>query len=183
MALGAPEFASFPTKQVGYTRQLAIVFCLVVTLEKKIMSFQQSLVLSSSRSWGCGLSRRGRVRERRDALPSPGPVLRGGHAHFNRELCQKTRFAGKERPGPLFLPAGSSAAFPVTQGSEKAKANIYFPLSRIKISHPAQSHYPFNVRTGSPVFRKSTREGQFFFFILKMKIPFQMMTCFQEAKC
>lgn len=116
--------------------------------------------------------------------PVPWPIAERRRLTFNRGALQKNRFAGKERPGPLSLPTGSSAAFPVTRGSQKVKANIDFPLRRIKTSHPAQGHYFSNVRTDPPVFRKSSREKLilFLFSILKIKIPFQIITCFQEPK-
>lgn len=121
------SFALLPTKQVVYMAQLAIVFCLVLASEKKCS------VLRADQ----GLLQQGSLGPWAAALGGGGCSLLGGApSHSNGRLCQKSRFA--DRAWPLFLPAGSPAVFPVEWGSEKVKANIFFPLRRIKIFHPAQ---------------------------------------------
>lgn len=123
------------------------------------MGFRQSVVFSKRRTWGCALSCREEVRERRDALLSLGPLLRGGDSRSNRTLsARKPDLQAKRGLALCSYPQVPQLFFPVKQGSEKVRANIYFPLRRIKIFSPARSHYFSNVRTCLLVFRKSTRE-------------------------
>ena len=177
--MGTPEFC-FISYQAGGLYE-ATSYCFGFGGKKECIFCRAGF--ASSRP-GAGPSRS--VKEEGPSSSTPlCPAAQGGTSHLNRKLCQKTRSADTQRPGPLSRQAGSSAVSPANPGSEKVKANISFPLRRIQIFPPPQkiTVSPSTVRTGLLALRAG-KKGQVLvlFFVLKINIPFKMMRCLRGGK-